>query len=294
MQGPPPPLHPGPPRTGAAQPGWSDSNIWPPASSHGFPALGSFPPAAAFPQAAPTPAGGYPVPNPGDYSRPPPGFPAPPPAPQIGQLAPGPGSRDPRLRRQSQEEAGAGQQVDTAVLRAAVNAVLGSGKKTVGGSSPGRLGIRRDIYAEPGRGSGPVAASPSPWSQPLPTPQLNSQSAATASMELQAAVKQEVVELEDELNAEEKAEEKESKEKGSGGAGELVRCGFCPSPGLVPVTEKIKHQAGHLAATFSCAACSGRRRFQLFAEVVKHVHTLHEVTDGLMVLETIILPSKLT
>ena len=136
-----------------------------------------------------------------------------------------------------------------------------------------------------------------PWSQPLPTPQLNSQAAATASMELQAAtgaVKQEVVELEDELQAEEKAEEEESKEKGSGGAGELVRCGFCPSPGLVPVTEKIKHQAGHLAATFSCAACSGRRRFELFAEVVKHVHTLHDVTDGLMVLETIILPGKLT
>jgi len=99
-----------------------------------------------------------------------------------------------------------------------------------------------------------------PWSQPLPTPQLNSQSVATAYMEKQTAtvaVKQEVVKLEDELQAQEKAEEKESKEKGGRRAGDWRRCGFCRCWCLMPVTEKIKHQAGHLSSSFSCAACSG-------------------------------------
>ena len=70
-----------------------------------------------------------------------------------------------------------------------------------------------------------------------------------------------------------------------------VRCVFCPEPGLVPLVEKMAHMARHLGAVFSCAACSGRRKFEGFEEVVRHIHSLHSVTDGEMVLETIVLPT---
>ena len=70
-----------------------------------------------------------------------------------------------------------------------------------------------------------------------------------------------------------------------------VRCNFCPEPGLIKIGEKIAHQSQHMAAFFSCAACSGKRKFEEFDELVQHIHSLHKVTDSEMVLETIILPN---
>ena len=70
-----------------------------------------------------------------------------------------------------------------------------------------------------------------------------------------------------------------------------VRCVFCPEPGLIPLVEKMVHMARHVGAVFSCAACSGKRKFEGFEEVVRHIHTLHSVTDSEMVLETILLPT---
>ena len=71
---------------------------------------------------------------------------------------------------------------------------------------------------------------------------------------------------------------------------DLERCNFCPEPGNINIAEKIAHQAQHINAFFSCAACSGTRKFEEFDELVKHIHSQHCVTDYAMVLETIILP----
>ena len=71
----------------------------------------------------------------------------------------------------------------------------------------------------------------------------------------------------------------------------MVRCNFCPEPGMINIAEKLVHQGQHQTAFFKCAACSGKRKFETFAELVEHIHSLHQVTDSEMVLETIILPT---
>ena len=71
-----------------------------------------------------------------------------------------------------------------------------------------------------------------------------------------------------------------------------VRCDFCPdSEGLLELSEKIQHQAQHVPDMFSCAACCGKRKFPELEELVRHIHDLHSVTDGQMVLETILIPA---
>ena len=142
-------------------------------------------------------------------------------------------------------------------IRAAVDRVMAMG-----------LEVRKDIYAD----ASSVRSeniSMSSYHQPLepPTDHFNIPSPTPAEAE-------ESPEL-----SEEKA------------AQSSVRCVFCPEPGLVPLVEKIEHMASHVGAVFSCAACSGKRKFEGFEEVVRHIHTLHSVTDGEMVLETIVLPT---
>lgn len=152
-----------------------------------------------------------------------------------------------------------------ATIRAAVDKVLG-------------LGVRKDIYEET------PSASPmsdreevrTPW-RPVdsPHPSLNTGT-------------EEVTEVPDPSSdpvvVEGKCDEKKVLEDA------MVRCNFCPEPGMIHIGQKMVHQSQHTPAFFSCAACNGRRKFEEFEDLVQHIHSLHKVTDGEMVLETIILP----
>eukprot|EP00092_Neocalanus_flemingeri_P085176 GFUD01107133.1.p1 GENE.GFUD01107133.1~~GFUD01107133.1.p1 ORF type:complete len:1924 (+),score=566.33 GFUD01107133.1:661-5772(+) len=191
------------------------------------------------------------------------------------------------------------------LLRRAVDKALGVQDK-----DKCLLGVRRDIYEPGGSSQTPVSPASFSYHQPVNSPQHHQSSPDTVNIQ---EVPSSTVMLEEKFSDTETVSSQgkipdstvtdlmdpqdtyiklspkcEEKEKGQ--IESSIRCNFCPSPGLVSLDMKMVHQATHVPACFSCAACSGKRKFEEFDELVRHIHTLHAVTDSEMVLETIILP----
>lgn len=59
------------------------------------------------------------------------------------------------------------------------------------------------------------------------------------------------------------------------------------------IEDKFVHMDFHKTLQFACAACPKNREFEDFPQIVEHVNSSHNVIDSEMVLETIILPTKL-
>ena len=118
-----------------------------------------------------------------------------------------------------------------ATIRAAVDKVLG-------------LGIRKDIYEEKSfenimETSGDNIVS---YHTPVGVPQ------PSFGASLDIVEDKDIMEIPDNDSVEPNDEKCEKKSLDDF----LVRCNFCPEPGMINIAEKIAHQAQHMSAFFSC------------------------------------------
>ena len=106
-------------------------------------------------------------------------------------------------------------------------------ERSVGSGSGGVLGIRNDIYAA--QASGPIVEREDvSYHQPEaapPLPQPEEKEVKFADTDAFSKMPDSTV-----VDVEEAEDAKEGK------ASTNYRCTFCPSPGLIPLTEKITHQ----------------------------------------------------
>ena len=155
------------------------------------------------------------IPSPGPSAPPAPSL-APPPAPHIGSLTPESQrvTRDPRRRQRGEA----------------------SDDERPSGSRSGGLGIRNDIYAPPApclmedREGGTYHQ---PEAAPFPQPEENEVKFADTDA-FSKMPDSTVVDVEE-----------ETKEGKVDSVSTSYRCTFCPSPGLIPLAEKITHQVRH-------------------------------------------------